>query len=1036
MNLKYDAFKRSIILNAKNKKYDLFLGAGASIESGVKSAYMCIWDWKKSIYDTNNTSQLKLDICNEKTQEIVQKWLDKQGVFPPLNDPGEYSKYIELAYPQEEDRKAYFASIFKDKNPSIGYQLLYVLAEKCFFDKVWTTNFDDLLVKAARNTSFSVIDVTLDSTHRVNSPIREKQLMLIKLHGDYKYSELKNTEKEIQQQNNVLINKLKDSLLENDIIVIGYSGRDQSIMDSFKDCLKNDNAKNIYWCGLEKEPNSNVKNLIDFAESINKNVYYIQTPGFDNLIDEISFEICKDDHELLDKIEQIKKINPRNNELAKFEILDGPVKALVKSNILYYKLPLNCKSVEVPVDQRIGIQKKLKEIRKNNDICIEFYKGKLYFFGDYNIIKAHFLISEIPDNIPLSIELSRKNFIKILLKDLIIKSICKNNLDLDFAKDVIYDIKNPLIINNNQVYNGVKINLGENGAFNYISFSPRCYIPDSNLEKSSIKNINDIYFNNLYSKTPNFCYDMFLENWKNKIFASRNSVIKYNDTINIKFSKDFALAKIVNGNRKSTLSTKYNQNRIQFIANEVKDPLINFMSKDYRCITKDFHPMRGLINNLPYENAYRTVNTSDSINISVICPKEFNEKFYRFLIHLNRSHKVTYNIDYLIDYPGFRSIYKTNLYIPYYDEDIWREYQFTPTGDSFVDTKKLYELLIKEIDKIQELKPDSIVLIYVPDKFDSAKHFSSKNEIFDLHNQIKAYCVMKNIATQFINEKSLKDDPAAVFWTLSLALFVKSGKIPWSINEVTNSKTAFVGLGYSIDKSNSEKPIVLGCSHIFSGDGQALKYKLTKVKNPQFDTFDKNKENPFLDESEAYGLGCRINDICRKSFSIYPERVVIHKRTPFKKSEIEGLTKSLFNNGVKELELLEINFTDRINFIQLNQNLDADNFPVNRGLTIKLSDDTALLFTHGVAKSVRSEYYKYFLGGKSVPKPLLIKRYFGNTSLLQLSEEILALTRMNWNNFNMYSKLPCTIESSTYIAQIGYLLSFYDDLNFDQRLFM
>ena len=142
------------------------------------------------------------------------------------------------------------------------------------------------------------------------------------------------------------------------------------------------------------------------------------------------------------------------------------------------------------------------------------------------------------------------------------------------------------------------------------------------------------------------------------------------------------------------------------------------------------------------------------------------------------------------------------------------------------------------------------------------------------------------------------------------------------------------------------------------------------------------------------------------------------------------------NNGVKELELLEINFTDKLNFLQLKQNLEADNFPVNRGLTIKLSDDTALLFTHGVAKSVRAEHYKYILGGKSVPKPLLIKRYFGNASLLNLSEEILALTRMNWNNFNMYSKLPCTIESSTYIAQIGYLLSFYDDLNFDQRLFM
>lgn len=1036
MILKYDAFKRSIILNSKNKKYDLFLGAGASIESGVKSAYMCIWDWKKSIYDTNNTRSLKLDICNEKTQEIVQKWIDKQGVFPPLNDPTEYSKYIELAYPQEEDRKSYFASIFKDKNPSIGYQLLYILAEKCFFDKVWTTNFDDLLVKASRNTSFSVIDVTLDSTHRVKLPIREKELMLIKLHGDYKYSELKNTEKEIQEQNEILINALKNSFLQNDIIVIGYSGRDKSIMDSFKECLENDNAKNIYWCGLEKDPNSNVANLIDFAKSLNKNVYYVQTPGFDNLIDEISFEVCKEDNELLAKIEQIKKINPRNDKLSKFELLEGPVKALAKSNILYYKLPLTCKSVEVPQDQRVGIHKKLKDIRKNNNICVEFFKGKLYFFGDYNILKSGFKISEIPDNIPLNIELSSKNFIRTLLKDLIIKSICKNNLDLHFDKDIIYDKENALSLYNHKVYNGVKINLGENGSYNYISFSPRCYIQETNLERNTVKNINDKYFSNLYSNTPNAFYDKFLEDWKHKIFNSGNYVIKYNDSINIQFSKDFALAGIVNGDRKSLLSSKFNHNRIQFTANEVRDPLINFLSKDYSCIKKDFHPMRGLISNLPYENAYRTINTSDSINVSVICPKECNEEFYRFLNNLNRSHNVTYNIDYLINYPGFRSVYKTNLYIPYYDEDIWRTYQFTPTGNSLYDSKKLYELLTKEIDKIQELKPDSIVMIYVPDKFDSAKNYSSKDEIFNLHNQIKAYCVMKNIATQFINEKSLKDDPAAVFWTLSLALFVKSGKIPWSINEVTNSKTAFVGLGYSIDKTNSEKPIVLGCSHIFSGDGQALKYKLTKVKNPQFDAFDRNKENPYLDESEAYGLGCRINDICRKSFSIYPERVVIHKRTPFKKSEIEGLTKSLLNNGVKELELLEINFTDKINFLQLKQNLDADNFPINRGLTIKLSEDTALLFTHGVAKSVRSEHYKYILGGKSVPKPLLIKRYFGNASLLNLSEEILALTRMNWNNFNMYSKLPCTIESSTYIAQIGYLLSFYDDLNFDQRLFM
>ena len=55
---------------------------------------------------------------------------------------------------------------------------------------------------------------------------------------------------------------------------------------------------------------------------------------------------------------------------------------------------------------------------------------------------------------------------------------------------------------------------------------------------------------------------------------------------------------------------------------------------------------------------------------------------------------------------------------------------------------------------------------------------------------------------------------------------------------------------------------------------------------------------------------------------------------------------------------------------------------------------------------------------------------------MTICEETLGLTRMNWNNFNLYSKMPCTIESSSIIAQIGFLLAHYDGTDFDQRLFM
>ena len=66
----------------KEKKYSFFLGAGASIQSGVKSATQCIWDWKKSIYDSHQTSIINADIANDRIKNIVQAWIDKQGIYP------------------------------------------------------------------------------------------------------------------------------------------------------------------------------------------------------------------------------------------------------------------------------------------------------------------------------------------------------------------------------------------------------------------------------------------------------------------------------------------------------------------------------------------------------------------------------------------------------------------------------------------------------------------------------------------------------------------------------------------------------------------------------------------------------------------------------------------------------------------------------------------------------------------------------------------------------------------------------------------
>src|SRR5687768_8910556 len=94
--LSFDAFIRAVGIN-RGTPHAFFLGAGASITSGVPSAQACIWEWKRDIFLTNNAglenqfSELSLAGVRQR----IQRWLDRRGTFPPERSANEYSFYIE-----------------------------------------------------------------------------------------------------------------------------------------------------------------------------------------------------------------------------------------------------------------------------------------------------------------------------------------------------------------------------------------------------------------------------------------------------------------------------------------------------------------------------------------------------------------------------------------------------------------------------------------------------------------------------------------------------------------------------------------------------------------------------------------------------------------------------------------------------------------------------------------------------------------------------------------------------------------------------
>ena len=73
---------------------------------------------------------------------------------------------------------------------------------------------------------------------------------------------LKNTSKELDNQSEELIKALNFYLTSNDLIVIGYSGRDKSLIDALEVTFKNDGRGCLYWISYDNNIIPEVEKLI------------------------------------------------------------------------------------------------------------------------------------------------------------------------------------------------------------------------------------------------------------------------------------------------------------------------------------------------------------------------------------------------------------------------------------------------------------------------------------------------------------------------------------------------------------------------------------------------------------------------------------------------------------------------------------------------------------------------------------------------------------------------------------------------------
>ncbi|SHG78228.1 hypothetical protein SAMN04488109_1810 [Chryseolinea serpens] len=1047
--LDYDAFIRSVKRNT-DISHSMLLGAGASISSGIQSAGDCIWEWKKDIYLSRNhkVSDFYKNIKSDAVRQSIQKWLDAESGYPANNSSEEYSFYAEKAYPISDDRRKYFQSLVQGKEPYVGYKLLCLLNEYEIVKAVWTLNFDGLCVKAAHQANLTPIEITLDSVERIFRSQSRKELLSIALHGDFKYGALKNTSDELDNQNAVFVETFRRYHMDKNLIVLGYSGRDKSTMQTLKDTFSVKGSGRLYWCGYGHDIPESVEELLELARGAGREAYFIPTDGFDRTLIHLSKACFEDDKTINQKIDGIlSSYATESYEMPDFSQDVSRTDKYLKSNLHPIRFPKEVFQFEIVYKHGEKPWSLLNELSKNDDMVAVPFKRKVFAIATLSTIHKVFkgrLKGEI-----LRVPISKQDVGKVTaFSALMLKAILRG---LTSNKDLAHNSKDKLWLKREEritavsntkigIHKAIHVSLffDLHATYAFLSFKPTVEL--SSAEEIS-REVRQSLSKGYLEKLRNKQYEEFLEEWKIVLFDGENLKFQYpnNSGTGFEFSisnnTSFAEVLVADPNFRAFHPKVYDKRRTQHKGIQLLEPQLVF-SNSQAAPSRDFHPMRALINHRPYDYPLNGQVYSSEINVGVICGQKYADKFYKFLNELHQKHRAEVNPDYLLDYPGFSSAFKIPINVPYFrDDDKWVDVQIDHEPDIKSTAIKLARLITAKIDQLVSSHSQLVVTIFIPSEWQQYREFEDSMETFNLHDYIKAFSASKGISTQLIEEDTLSDAlKCQIFWWLSLSFYVKSLRTPWILN-TTDSTTAFAGIGYSIKRVGDSSEIVLGCSHIYNSQGQGLKYKLSKID----DFFLDRQSNPFLSYNDAFQFGVSIRELFYSSMDSLPERVVVHKRTRFTVEEVKGITESLNMAGVKNIDLIEINYEPDARFFAtsiFSGEMGIDGFPVSRGTCIVTDRKVALLWTHGIVPSIKSVNYKYYLGGRSIPAPLKITRHFGDTNINTIASEILGLTKMNWNSFDLYTKLPATINSSNQIARIGKLLARFEGKTYDYRLFI
>ncbi|MXW74581.1 MAG: hypothetical protein F4Z58_00890 [Acidimicrobiaceae bacterium] len=324
------------------------------------------------------------------------------------------------------------------------------------------------------------------------------------------------------------------------------------------------------------------------------------------------------------------------------------------------------------------------------------------------------------------------------------------------------------------------------------------------------------------------------------------------------------------------------------------------------------------------------------------------------------------------------------------------------------------------VDVILIARPDDLEDDIPPAKRSRSEELEESTRVpqahVDFHDLLKAATIVTGVPLQLIRSTTWDpsrqtaktrsrrspsiQDEATRAWNLHTALYYKAGGIPWRVSRESGDLDSLY-VGVSFFHSTDRGEVHTSVAQIFDERGEGVVVRGGPAAR------QKDDRQPHLRRQDAEGLLGEALDTYVREHQHYPARVVLHKTSQFDDEEVSGFESAVDERHIRHLELLWI--VDASEGTRLFRKGD---YPVLRGTFASIGERRHILYTRGSV-----EFYRVY-PGMYIPTPLGIRPAVTERSIEHLAEEVLALSKMNWNQSQLDGRLPITLRASRKVAGI------------------